>query len=93
MVTSVLWSVCLSVLKWLNELRRLLCVDFAGPKKGKGSPYSITEHEVPELVPVLGSQPAGAVSHKPCGRLPLFLARPTVTLATLKRTATSFTAW
>jgi len=26
-------------------------------KKGKGSPYSITERMVPELIPVLGSQP------------------------------------
>jgi len=25
---------------------------------------------VPELIPVLGSQPAGDVSHKPGGRLP-----------------------
>ena len=38
-------------------------------KKGKGSPYSITERRVPELIPVLGSQPAGDVSHKPGGRL------------------------
>jgi len=29
--------------------------------KGKGSPYSITERRVPELIPVLGSQPAGDV--------------------------------
>jgi len=28
-------------------------------KKGKCSPYSITERRVPELIPVLGSQPAG----------------------------------
>ena len=28
-------------------------------KKGKGSLYSITERRVPELIPVLGSQPAG----------------------------------
>ena len=28
-------------------------------KISKGSPYSITEHRVPELIPVLGSQPAG----------------------------------
>jgi len=41
-------------------------------KKGKGSAYSITERKVPELIPVLGSQPAGDVSHKPGGRLPLF---------------------
>jgi len=34
-------------------------------KKGKGSLYSITKHRVPELIPVLGSQPAGEVSHKP----------------------------
>jgi len=27
----------------------------------KGSPYSITERRVPELIPVLGSQPAGDV--------------------------------
>jgi len=27
--------------------------------KCKGSPYSITERRVPELIPVLGSQPAG----------------------------------
>jgi len=40
--------------------------------KGKGSPYSITERRVPELITVLGSQPAGDVSHKPGGRLPYF---------------------
>jgi len=28
---------------------------------GKGSPYSITERRVPELIPVLGSRPAGDV--------------------------------
>ena len=62
-------------------------------KKGKGSPYSITERRVPELIPVLGSQPAGDVSHKPGGRLPLLSAKPAVTPATLKRAATSFAAW
>jgi len=46
-------------------------------KKRKGSPYSIAERRVPELIPVLGS-------HKPGGRLPLLFARPAVTLATLK---------
>jgi len=60
---------------------------------GKGSRYSITQRRVPELIPVLGSQPAGDVSHKPGGRLPLLSARPAVTLATLKRAATSFSAW
>ena len=62
-------------------------------KKGKGSPYSITEHRVLELIPVLGSQPAGDMSHKPGGRLPLLSARPAVTPATLKRAATNFAAW
>ena len=54
-------------------------------KKGKGSPYSITERRV--LIPVLGSQPAGDVSYKPGGRLPLLSARPAVTRAS------SFAAW
>jgi len=65
-------------------------------KKGKGSPYSITitERKVPKLIPVLGSQPAGDVSHKPGGRLPLLSARPAVTPATLKRASTNFfAAW
>ena len=62
-------------------------------KKGKGSPYSITECRVPELIPVLCSQPAGDVSHKPGGRLPLLSARPAVTSATLNRAATNFAAW
>ena len=53
----------------------------------------ITEPRVLELIPVLGSQPAGYLSHKPSGRLPLLFARPTVTLATLKRAATNFAAW
>ena len=61
--------------------------------KGKGSPYSVTERRVPELIPVLGSQPAGDVNHKPDGRLPLLSARPAVTLATRKRAAASFAAW
>jgi len=54
--------------------------------KGKGSPYSITERRVPEVIPVLGSQPVGDVSHKPGGTLP-------VTLTDLKRGSTNFAAW
>ena len=61
--------------------------------KSKGSPYAITERRVPELIPVLGSQPAGDVSHKPSGRLPLLSARPVVTPATLTRAAANFAAW
>ena len=62
-------------------------------KKAKSNPYSVTERRVPELISVLGSQPAGDVSHKPDGRLPLLSARPAVTPATLKRAATNFAAW
>ena len=61
--------------------------------KNKSSPYSIAEHRVPELIPVLGSQPAGDVSHKPSSRLALLSARPAVTFTTPKRAATSFAAW
>jgi len=61
--------------------------------KGKRSPYSTAERRVPELIPVLGSQPAGDASYKPGGRPPLLSARPAVTLATLKRAATNFAAW
>jgi len=57
-------------------------------KKGKGSPYSITDRRVPELIPVLGSQPADDVNHKQGGRLPLLSVRPAV-----KRAATNFAAW
>jgi len=62
-------------------------------KVKKGCPYSITELRDPELIPVLGSQAAGDVSHKPGGRLPLLSARPAVTPATLNRAATNFAAW
>jgi len=31
--------------------------------KGRPSPYLIAGRRVPELIPVLGSQPAGGVSH------------------------------
>ena len=42
-----------------------------------------------ELIPVLGSQPAGDASHKLGGRLPFLSASPAVTPATLKRAATN----
>jgi len=53
----------------------------------------IGERRVLELIPVLGSQPAGDMSHKPGSRQPLLSARPAVTLITLKRAATNFAAW
>ena len=58
-------------------------------KKGKASPYSTAERTIPELILVLGSQPACDVSHKPSGRLSSLSARPAVTPATLKRAATN----
>ena len=71
----------------------ITCRLFPIPYNKKGSPYSITERRVLELIPVLGSQPAGDVSHKPGGRLPLLSAMHAVTPATLKRAATNFAAW
>jgi len=78
---------------WAARLLLLVFLSLVFRKKGKVSPYSITERMVPQLIPVLSSQPAGNVSHKPGGRLPLLSARPAVTLATLNRAATSFEAW
>ena len=73
---------------------RIFPILYSGPGvKQVGSPYSITERRVPKLIPVLGSQPAGDVNHKPDGRLPLLSARPAVTSATLKSAATNFAAW
>jgi len=67
-----------------------LCVCTVYTKvKGKGSPCSSTECRLPELIPVLGSEPSGDVSHKPGGRLPLLSTRPAVTLATLKWAASN----
>jgi len=45
------------------------------------------------MIPVLGSQPAGDVSHKPGGRLAILSARLAVTLATLNRAANDFAGW
>ena len=74
----------------LLMLYSVFCSDI---KKGKGTAYSIVKRRVPGLIPVLGSQPAGGVSHKPSGRLPLLSTRHSVTLATLKRAAAIFAAW
>jgi len=59
----------------------------------KGSPYSIAERRVPELIPVLGCQPAGDVSHKPSGRLPLLSARPAVIPQSLRGLLPIFASW
>jgi len=48
---------------------------------------------VPELIPVLGSQSAGDVSHKPDGIAAITFRQVCGYLATLKRAATNFAAW
>ena len=73
--------------------RRFIHIFEQDTYKAKASPYSIAERRVPELIPVLGSQPAGDVKHKPGDRLPLLSARPAATRTTLKTAATSFAAW
>ena len=67
-----------------DDWRRRLCAAavMRSFKKGKGSPYSITERRVPELIPAGSWQ---TVSHKPDGRLPLLSARPAVTPTTLQQ--------
>jgi len=62
-------------------------------KKVKAAHTRLPSVGFPGLISVLGSQPAGGVSHKPSGRLPLLSARPAVTLATLERAATNFALW
>ena len=52
----------------------------------------VAHTRLPELIPVLGNQPVGDVSHEADGRLPLLSARPAVILATRKRTAANFAA-
>ena len=72
------------------KLRMLQC------KKVKvaGYLYLFTlQRRVPELIPDLGSQPAGDVSHKPGGSLPLLSTNLAVTPASLKRAASNLAAW
>ena len=47
-----------------NSLFRYILTQTIKIKKGKGSMNSITERRVPELIPILGSQPAGDMSHE-----------------------------
>jgi len=76
----------------LNNTNSLLVAlvrarSFKGKKR-----VNVAHTQLPELIPVLGSQPAGDVSRKPSGRLPLLSTRPAVTLETLNRAATNFAA-
>jgi len=62
---------CLTARPGQQSAATLIFTELSYGYKGKGSPYLITESRVPELIPVLGSQPAGDVSHKSGGRRPL----------------------
>ena len=53
-----------------RQILTITVINWRSTNEGKkGSPYSITERRVPELIPVLCSQPAGDVNQKPDGRL------------------------
>ena len=57
-----------------HNLKRTVKTLAARPSMKQGSPYSIIERRVQELIPVLSSKPAGEVSHKPLrGLLPISL--------------------
>ena len=75
--------------------RQILCLN-GYSQSGPSKKVKVAHTRLPSVgfaaIPVLGSQPAGQVSHKPGGRLPLLSARPAVPPATLKRAATSFAA-
>jgi len=84
-------GVTTSVMRYPSSTRNLANIEYILQiKKVK---VAHTDRRVPELIPVLGSQPAGDVSQKPGGRLPLLSARPAVTPATLKRAAINLAAW
>ena len=76
------------VLHTVRAVSSMLAFDDHSWLKGKG-----IAGQAHSRLPILGSQPAGDVSHKPGGRLPLLSARPAVTPATLKRAPTNFAAW
>jgi len=63
MCVRLTWSYCTQAYRHYIGFRTQRCGI-------NGSPDSITERRVSELIPVLGSQPADDVSHKPGGRLP-----------------------
>ena len=72
-------SVVTTLTSALTFIRCTVNLYYTGGLIKKGRPYSIAGRRVPELIPVLVSQPAGDVSHKPGGRLPLLPTKPAVT--------------
>jgi len=85
--------------QWHQRGRMQVCTSLQTDNHASTPPLSFFTDRMPFLQPnqqrqsTEGTQPAGDVSHKPGGRLPLLSARPAVTLATFKRAATSFAAW
>jgi len=61
-------------------------VTYGADKKVKVAHTRLPSVRFQSMIPVLGSQHAGDVSHKPGGR-------PAVTLATRKTAATNFAPW
>ena len=53
----------------------------------------MTEHKVLKMIPVLDSQPAGDVSHKPGGMLSLLSTRPQLPSQLLRGLLPDFAAW
>jgi len=95
-VYQICWS-CWKTFKWWWHIELISVytvsswwIPVANYSVTKRWRYPILDCRVAELIPVLCSQPAGDVSHKLGGRLPLLFAMPAVTLAMLKKTATSF---
>jgi len=80
-VSCSLTAVCSHLCRGLSHF---LLLRYSVKGGGKGSRYSIRECRVPDLIPVLGSQPAGDMSHKPGSRLPLLSTKPAVTLKPLR---------
>jgi len=78
---------------WPSPLGSVRSNSYSLELKGKGSPYSISERRVLELIPVLGSLQVTWVINPAVGCNYFPQPRPAFTVATLKRAATSFAAW
>ena len=64
-----MFALCLVIVISDSEDKPTLQIRNDSFQQGKGSPYAIAERRVPELIPVLCSQPAGDVSYKPGGKV------------------------
>ena len=67
------------VARWPSGSDAGLAISRSPVRIPAGALPGATLRQVPDLIPVLGSQPAGDRSHEPGGRLPLLSSRPAVT--------------